>query len=116
MIEPGQGLEVHTLSSFQLAMRLRVVVVLTKADRVQPEELKYGLDVLDNDNAEKYFLTMLLKPKEGKEAKDESTVFRNKPWVDVKSTQKGTKNLTKAISKPLADKIQQKYHRIYTLN
>lgn len=98
-------------------MRLKATVVLTKADRVEPKDSKYWLDILESDNTEKYFLTMLLKPKEGKGTKDEQTLLRNRPWVDVKSTQKGTKNLTKAISKLLADKIQQKYrHRIYIFN
>jgi hypothetical protein len=89
-------------------MSLRYLVVLTKVDRVQPEAYKYWLNVLLNDNTERYFVTML-KPKEG-DTKDEWTVLRNKPWNEVTPAQKGIKNVRVAISKLLADRSQQKYH------
>jgi len=94
-----------------MILELIHVVVLTKVDRVQETERRYWLNLLKKDEKiGKYFLTILVKLKNWKDEQDEWTVLSNAPWSDIKSTQKGVKNLIKTMGKRLADGIQKMFH------
>ena len=91
-----------------------MVVALTKVDRVQPGDYGYWLETLRNEEG-RYFITRLHAPDtEGQtkswedDRKDEDKVLGNQPWCQVAKQQLGTKSLTGALSKRLADMIKKR--------
>lgn len=94
--------------------KVLTVVALTKVDRVQPGDQEYWLDILRNE-AGRYFVTRLHAPDtEGQtkkwedDRKDEEKTLANRPWCLADKRQLGTKNLTGALSRRLAEMIKKR--------
>lgn len=89
-------------------------VALTKVDRVQPGDVEYWLRLLENEVG-RYFVTRLHAPDtEGlqttldEDRVNEKKTLANKPWCSLDKGQLGTKALTGALSRRLADMIKKR--------
>lgn len=119
MILGVQGLKV--LLRFRV-FRTLIIVALTKVDRVQPGDHEYWLQTV-RDGVDRYFITRLHAPDTKGHAqsweddrKDEEKCLTNQPWCHVQKQQRGTENLTEALSKRLADMIKGRFSNITSLN
>jgi hypothetical protein len=108
-------------SRFHVLRRL-IVVALTKVDRVQQGDHEYWLEILKHGGG-RYFITRLHAPDTKSRAqsweddrKDEEKSLTNQPWCQVQKQQRGTGNLTEALSMRLADMIKGRYSNTIYFN